>query len=492
MNQRRFNTRRIIGVAAQVVVLVLALVLFQLDAAGDFALLLGSGLLLVIVGALTSIAAGKDYKDLNHWYEQILDFVYLPMSITDMDMKWTFINAPVKDIIGVTRDQVMGEHCSKWNADICNTEKCGVAMLRKGFGQSFFTNEGINRNFQVDTTYLYDRRNPEKPIGHLELVSDVTTKVRLDAAVEHLKTSSSSLASTIEQEAATTAELSAAAEQFSKNLQSLMENGDRQYGIIEDTVSALEEMASSINSVSQIVRGMASSSTESVDFAMDGQEVIKSTIEGVKKVSDNLQAISTEIINLAGKAEQVDEILQVINAIASQTNLLSMNAAIEAAHAGDAGKGFSVVAEEIRKLAENAQNSSQEIEKILKQIRGGVEGTRKLSDQGLSTVNENMTNIEKSMSSLGQIVDTIKSMDTMISEINQSTDEQTSATSTLLDNARNLKSISDEVRGATVEQTEGIRQITDSLQVLSQGSNENVESAEKLKQAALELELQEA
>ena len=143
--------------------------------AGGFALLLISGLLLVILGALTSFVAGTDYKDLNHWYEQILDFVYLPMSITDMDMKWTFINAPVKNIIGVTREEVLGEHCSKWNADICNTEKCGVAMLRQGLSQSFFTNEGVKRNFQVDTTYLYDRRNKDTRIGHIELVSDVTT-----------------------------------------------------------------------------------------------------------------------------------------------------------------------------------------------------------------------------------------------------------------------------------------------------------------------------
>jgi len=491
MNYRRFNKRQNIGVAAQTGVLAITFLIFQLGVADGFAILLVSGLLLVALGVLTSFAARSDYQDLNHWYEQILDFVYLPMSITDMDMKWTFINAPVKDIIGVTREEVIGDHCSKWNADICNTEKCGVAMLRKGFSQSFFSNEGVNRNFQVDTTYLYDRKNPEKPIGHLELVSDVTTKVRLDSAVDHLRSSSSNLASTIEEEAATTIELSAAAEQFSKNLQSLMKNGDRQYGIIEETVSALEEMASSINSVSQIVRGMTKNSKESVNFAMEGQEVIKETIEGVKRVSGNLQAISTEIINLAEKAEQVDEILQVINGIASQTNLLSMNAAIEAAHAGDTGKGFSVVAEEIRKLAENAQNSSKDIEKILKEIRSGVEGTKNLSDQGLYTVSENVTNIERSMSSLGQIVDTIKSMDTMLNEINQSTDEQASATTTLLDNARDLKSISDEVRGSTAEQTEGIQQITDSLLVLSQSSNENVDSAEKLKLAAQELELKE-
>lgn len=489
MNQRRFTVRLRIGIIAQAVILLAALLLALLTGFDRFILLIAAGALLLATGVIIGVNARNDYKDLNNWYEQILDFVYLPMSITDMDMKWTFINAPVKNIIGVSREEVLGEHCSKWNADICGTEKCGVAMLRKGLGQSFFTNEGVNRNFQVDTTYLYDRRNKERKIGHLELVSDVTTKVRLESAVEHLRNSSADLASTMEEEASTTTELSAAAEQFSKNLESLKANGEKQYAIIEDTVSALEEMAGSINSVSRNAASMSNNSKKSVEFANGSQEVIKNTIEGVGEVSRNLDSISSEISQLVEKAEQVDEILQVINSIANQTNLLSMNAAIEAAHAGDSGKGFSVVAEEIRKLAENAQESSKEIEKILKEIKSGIEGSKTLSDTGRKTVAANMKNIETSMDSLGQIVESIKNMNQMLNEINHTTDEQSQATTTLLENARNLKTISDEVRGSTSEQSDGIVQITEALHVLAEGASANVAATEKLKQAAQDLEL---
>lgn len=141
--------------------------------------------LICMIISLIIISFINVFKDLNNWYEQILDFVYLPMSITDMDMNWTFINKPVKDIIGVTREEALGKQCYNWDADICQTVNCGICKLRVGQGTSFFVNEGVDKDFQVDTTYLYDRRN--KRIGHLELVSDITAKVRLDEAVEQLK-----------------------------------------------------------------------------------------------------------------------------------------------------------------------------------------------------------------------------------------------------------------------------------------------------------------
>jgi len=125
------------------------------------------------------------FKDLNHWYVQILDFIYLPMSITDLDMNWTFINEPVNDIINFTRKEALGKHCSNWGADICNTDQCGICMLRNKHGSSFFTNKGVDKNFQVDTTYLYDRKGNK--IGHFELVSDITAKLRLEEAVRQLQ-----------------------------------------------------------------------------------------------------------------------------------------------------------------------------------------------------------------------------------------------------------------------------------------------------------------
>ncbi|MBI9103130.1 MAG: hypothetical protein JEY99_12005 [Spirochaetales bacterium] len=455
-----------------------------------------SSMIIILFAATVGLAGTilivlSDLKDMTNWYEQILDFVYLPMSVTDIDMNWTFINAPVRNIIGFSREDVMGHQCSEWNADICETENCGVAMLRKGLSKSFFTNEGVNRNFQVDTTYIYDRKKRDRKIGHIELVSDVTEKSRLESAVAHLKSSSQSLAATIEQEAATTAELSATAEEFSQNLKSITGNTDKQYGIIEETVSSLEEMSASIQSVALHAGGVSVKSKENVNEAARGQEFIKTTIEGIGGVNKSLTLISNEIAKLNDKTNRVDEILQVIDGIAAQTNLLSMNAAIEAAHAGDAGKGFSVVSSEIRKLAESAQASSREIEKILAEIKQGVQGTITITDESKKIVGSNMGNIGTSLTSLDQIISNVNQVDNMIAEIEGITREQTTATSDILENARGLMSISNEIKDSVQEQSLGISQITNALQTLVVGTNENVESAESLMNMANALSLDE-
>ena len=492
MNYKRFISHISAGLLISILIMGIGFTIVSISQLNGLMIAILSMVAASLSLFFTARAVVSDFKDLNNWYEQILDFIYLPMSITDMDMKWTFINAPVKNIINVEREDVLGHHCSEWNADICGTEKCGVEMLRRGQQTSYFTNEGVNRNFQVDTTYLYDRRKPEKRIGHLELVSDVTTKERLNTAVEQLKASSEDLAATIEQEAAATTELSATAEEFSKNLNSVNNSSERQFKIIEETVSALEEMSASIKSVAQNASGVSTKSGENVEVALKGKEFINNTIDGIKLVSTSLISISEEIVNLSEKTEKVDEILKVINGIASQTNLLSMNAAIEAAHAGDAGKGFSVVAAEIRALAETSSKSSREIETILKEIKAGVTNTIHISDESKAVVHSNMSSVGTSLKSLEQIVANITTVDEMISEIEGITREQNIATTGILDDAKGLMTISNEIRDSVSEQSIGINQITDALHTLSSGTNENVESAEKLKKLAMELSLEES
>jgi methyl-accepting chemotaxis protein len=110
------------------------------------------------------------------WYEGLLDAIPFPISVTDMDMHWTFINKPVEQLLGIRRADVVGQPCSKWNADICGTERCGVAGLRKGTATSTFRNAGSDLSFRVDTSYILDRAGQQT--GHIEVVQDVTATAR--------------------------------------------------------------------------------------------------------------------------------------------------------------------------------------------------------------------------------------------------------------------------------------------------------------------------
>lgn len=110
------------------------------------------------------------------WYEQMLDSIPFPISVTDMDMNWTFFNKPAEQVTGLSRKEMLGKQCSNWGADICETENCGIQLLRKGTLVSNFKQPGLDKNFQVDTAYLKDANG--NSIGHIEIVQDITKQER--------------------------------------------------------------------------------------------------------------------------------------------------------------------------------------------------------------------------------------------------------------------------------------------------------------------------
>ncbi len=118
--------------------------------------------------------AFKKLSDRIFWYEALLDSVPFPMSVTDMDLNWTFINKAVEKTTDKKRSELIGKHCSHWKSNVCHTENCGVEKLRKGESQIFFKQN--NRTFQVDTSYILDRNGNK--IGHLEFVQNITAKTR--------------------------------------------------------------------------------------------------------------------------------------------------------------------------------------------------------------------------------------------------------------------------------------------------------------------------
>ena len=106
------------------------------------------------------------------WFEQLLDAIPNPVSVTDLDMNWTFINKAAEGVAGKTRKEIIGKHCSNWGADICGTEKCGIHGLRNGKATSFFNQPGLDMDFKVDSAYILNAKGER--IGHIEVVNDIT------------------------------------------------------------------------------------------------------------------------------------------------------------------------------------------------------------------------------------------------------------------------------------------------------------------------------
>ena len=131
------------------------------------------GQMIAVVGCIKQADASKLEAKV-YLYEQVLDSLPWPLSVTDNEMNWLFINKPVETMLGVKRADMMGKHCSNWGAGICKTSNCGVECLRSGRPRTFF--EQQNMNFQVDIAYIKDPKGEK--MGHIEIVQDITAQAR--------------------------------------------------------------------------------------------------------------------------------------------------------------------------------------------------------------------------------------------------------------------------------------------------------------------------
>jgi len=143
--------------------------------------ILGGGLITLAVFAAYVIIL-KFAKELVHWYESILDATPLPITVTDANMKWTFVNKAVENFLGTRRENMMGKPCSGWGAHICNTSACGIACAKRGLNQTFFNHK--DKSYQVNVGILKGLDN--ETAGFIEIVQDITHILKREAELTNI------------------------------------------------------------------------------------------------------------------------------------------------------------------------------------------------------------------------------------------------------------------------------------------------------------------
>jgi twitching motility protein PilJ len=266
----------------------------------------------------------------------------------------------------------------------------------------------------------------------------------------------------------TSAEVSAAADQTRNSVSQLSEASQRQAKEIADVSEAVNEMAVSIDQVSYNAAESSSVAERSVDIASKGAIVVQNTIGGMDKIRGQIQETAKRIKRLGESSQEIGDIVSLINDIADQTNILSLNAAIQASMAGDAGKGFAVVADEVQRLAERSGAAAKQISALVKTIQSDtneavssmeqttaevVQGTRHAQDAGVSlgeiegvskTLAEIIENISdaarQQAASAGKISNTMKSIEEITSQTTEGTKSTATAVGNLADMTNDLRS----------------------------------------------------
>ena len=208
-----------------------------------------------------------------------------------------------------------------------------------------------------DLTQQISASGKDEPARLLTALARMQDQLR--DTLQGIVSSSTQLASAAE-------ELNAVTEDATRGLQ-------RQDDEIQQAATAVNEMSAAVDEVASNAVSTSEQSRATSDTAMEGQQQVVRTVASIDKLSGTIQATANEVQELAEKAKNISRVLDVIRAIAEQTNLLALNAAIEAARAGEQGRGFAVVADEVRALAHRTQQSTSEIEEMIGTIQQGTE-----------------------------------------------------------------------------------------------------------------------
>ncbi|WP_405046371.1 methyl-accepting chemotaxis protein [Pseudomonas putida] len=196
---------------------------------------------------------------------------------------------------------------------------------------------------------------------------------------------------TLQQIAGSATQLASAAEELNAVTDESARGLQQQNNEIEQAATAVTEMTSAVEEVARNAVSTSEASSEASRSTGDGRDLVMETVGAIERMSGDVQATAKLITHLAEQSRDIGKVLDVIRGLADQTNLLALNAAIEAARAGEAGRGFAVVADEVRALAHRTQQSTSEIERMIGSIQGGteeaVESMRTSTERAESTLN---------------------------------------------------------------------------------------------------------
>ncbi len=401
----------------------------------------------------------KHLDDQLAYSQGVLKGINVPCFVASPEENVAFANQGMLDILG--RDgkpaDYLGVNVSEFVFGDARRSIAIVEALREKriiqTERTFTSFKGKETRIQVVAAPFFD--NDGKALGALALwsdISDLVDKEALEESNNRLINLASSAQEVADHVSFTSTELSVKVEQSNRGAANQNEQ-------IEEAANAMNQMNDAVIDVAHSASDAALTATNAMSEAKEGSEVVSKMIASFQDVETFTQVVKEGMDNLGKQTEGVGAIIRVITDIADQTNLLALNAAIEAARAGEAGRGFAVVADEVRKLAEKTMQATSEVNKVITGIQNGTEQSMNSVERAVQAVRSAAQMAVEAGSKLESIVGIVQQTADRIQSIASASEEQSSTSEAVNQTLEHVRVISIETATAMSESSRAVEEL---------------------------------